>query len=242
MKFYTYFLAFVLMGLHSCTFNSSRKSLEAGEQVSDEQLLSGITQVKVSGIINLYLSQGDKESIRIEGDEKAVELLTITENGAQIEIGYDSEDRVKNIFENFPPDVYLTLSDLNKLSFDGVGSIQTVQTIQVDELLILGNGIGKIALEVEAKTIDATFNMMGNITLSGRVETISLSNDGMGKIDASALIAQKMTLNSSGIGSVNIHCEEELSITLNGIGSVDYTGNPKVIKEEVNGIGKVSRN
>jgi hypothetical protein len=39
-----------------------------------------------------------------------------------------------------------------------------------------------------------------------------------------------------------VFCEDELSITVNGIGSVNYSGNPKVIKEDVNGIGKVSRN
>jgi hypothetical protein len=136
----------------------------------------------------------------------------------------------------------LTISDLRKLSFDGVVNIESVNTFQVEELIITGDGIGKIDLEIEAKMIDATFNMMGNIVLRGNVETIKLSNEGMGKIDASKLISQNMTLSSSGIGKVEVYCEDELSITVNGIGSVNYSGNPKVIKKDVNGIGKVSEN
>jgi hypothetical protein len=226
----------------SCTSRSSRDRIASGESVTDERNLSGISQVKISGIMNLYLSQGDNESLRIEGDEKAISLLEINENGDLLEIGYKDEDNVKNIFEDFSPDIYLTISDLRKLSFDGVVNIESVNTFQVEELIITGDGIGKIDLEIEAKMIDATFNMMGNIVLRGNVETIKLSNEGMGKIDASKLISQNMTLSSSGIGKVEVYCEDELSITVNGIGSVNYSGNPKVIKKDVNGIGKVSEN
>ena len=242
MKMQYYLLAISFLAMLSCTSRSSRDRIASGESVTDERNLSGISQVKISGIMNLYLSQGDNESLRIEGDEKAISLLEINENGDLLEIGYKDEDNVKNIFEDFSPDIYLTISDLRKLSFDGVVNIESVNTFQVEELIITGDGIGKIDLEIEAKMIDATFNMMGNIVLRGNVETIKLSNEGMGKIDASKLISQNMTLSSSGIGKVEVYCEDELSISVNGIGSVNYSGNPKVIKKDVNGIGKVSEN
>jgi hypothetical protein len=242
MKTYHYFLALAFLAVLSCTSRSSRERQESGENVTDERKLNGISEVKISGILNIYLKQGDNESVRVEGDEKAVSLLEIIENGEVLEIGYKDEDNVKNIFEDFTPDIYVTVSDLSKLSFEGVGNIQTESAFQVDGIVISGDGIGKIDLEIEANTIEATFNMMGNIVLKGSVETINLSNEGMGKIDASKLISQKMTLSSSGIGMVEVYCEEELSITVNGIGSVNYSGNPKVIKEDINGIGKVNRN
>jgi hypothetical protein len=238
MKPSIYFLAIAFFAILSCT---SRDRNDSGEHISDNRKISGITQVKISGVINLYLSQGEEEFIRIEGNEKAVELLEITENGEVLEIGYQDEDQVKHIFEDFTPDVYLTVSDLTHLSFEGVGSIKSESILKVPSLVITGDGIGKIDLDIEANTIDATFNMMGNIVLRGRVENILLVNEGMGKIDASDLISQMMTLNSSGIGKVDVYCEGELSITVNGIGSVSYGGNPEVIKKEVNGIGKVSQ-
>ena len=242
MKTQYYLLAISFLAMVSCTSRSSRDRIASGESVTDERNLSGISQVKISGVMNLYLNQGDNESLRIEGDEKDISLLEINENGDLLEIGYKEEDNVKNIFEDFSPDIYLTISDLRKLSFDGVVNIESENTFQVEELIITGDGIGKINLEIEAKMIDATFNMMGTIVLRGNVETIKLSNEGMGKIDASKLIAQNMTLTSSGIGRVEVYCEDELSITVNGIGSVNYSGNPKVIKKDVNGIGKVSEN
>lgn len=216
--------------------------MEAGESITEERKLSGITQVKISGVVNLFLSQGDEESIRIEGDENVISLMEINEDGEILEIGYNDEEDLKSFFNDFTPDIYLQVSDLSRLSFEGVGNIQTENSFKVKELVIIGDGIGKIDLEIEAEVIDATFNMMGNIVLRGTVDSISLTNEGVGKIDGSNLIAQNMILNSSGIGKIDVYCENELFITVNGIGSVGYSGNPKVIKKEVNGIGKVSEN
>ncbi len=242
MKTQHYFLATLFVIIASCSSRSSSDSMEAGDSITEQRDLSGVSELKITGIINLYLSQGDQESIRIEGEEKAISLLEVTQTGSRLEIGYKDEDQVKTIFEEFTPDIYLTISDLSNLSFEGVGNIETKSKFQVKDLSINGNGIGKIDLEVNAESISANFNMMGNIVLRGDVGIISLQNEGMGKIDASQLISKKMTLNTSGIGKVDVFCEEELSITVNGIGAVNYSGNPKVIKEEINGIGKVTRN
>ncbi len=105
MKMQYYLLAISFLAMLSCTSRSSRDRIASGESVTDERNLSSISQVKISGIMNLYLSQGDNESLRIEGDEKAISLLEINENGDLLEIGYKDEDNVKNIFEDFSTDI-----------------------------------------------------------------------------------------------------------------------------------------
>jgi hypothetical protein len=51
-----------------------------------------------------------------------------------------------------------------------------------------------------------------------------------------------MEVNSSGIGNVEVHCTGGLSLVVDGIGSVSYSGHPQVLKKEVSGIGKVEEN
>jgi hypothetical protein len=51
-----------------------------------------------------------------------------------------------------------------------------------------------------------------------------------------------MDVNSSGIGKVEVNCVGDLSLVVDGIGKVSYTGNPRIIKKEVSGIGKVEEN
>ncbi len=228
----------LVLALSSCTANFSSK--ESDNRVTDERELDNVTRLNVSGIFNLYLSQGDQPSIRIEGSEDKIKKLKVIQNGETLELKFDE---IKNsFFGDSRPDVYLTLSDLKLMEFDGVGNIKSEGPFKVGEIRLEGNGVGNISLQFEAQKIDAEFNLMGNMTLKGSADVIKLSNEGIGNIEASGLISQTMTLNSSGIGKVAVHCTGDLSITVNGIGAVSYTGNPNVIKEEINGIGKVTRN
>lgn len=229
---------FAAFSLFSCTFNSSSK--DSDNRVTDERDLDKVSQLKVSGIFNLYLSQGDKPSLKIEGDEELVKKLKVLQNGEVLELKFD--EIKNNFFGESRPDVFLTLSELELMEFDGVGNLKFEGPFKVDDLSLKGNGVGNISLNFEAKKIDAEFNMMGNLTLKGSAEEITISNEGIGNIEASGLEAQNMTLTSSGIGRVAVHCTGDLSITVNGIGTVSYTGNPNVLKEEINGIGKVIRN
>jgi hypothetical protein len=41
---------------------------------------------------------------------------------------------------------------------------------------------------------------------------------------------------------VEIHCTGGLSLMVDGIGSVSYSGHPRILKKEVSGIGKVEEN
>lgn len=229
---------FLALIFQSCTLNFSRKSEES---ISDSRDIEGTRKLKVNGIFNLYLSQGDAPMLRIEGDEEVTKKLKVTQNGEWLEL--DFEEVNENFFKrNSKVDVYLTLSELEEFVFDGVGNIKTEGPIEVEDISIRGDGVGNLNLELQANTIKAVFSMLGNINLSGSVNSIGLSNDGLGNVDASGLIAQNMNLKSSGIGRVAVHCEGDLSIIVDGIGTVSYEGNPNVIKEEINGIGKVMRN
>lgn len=224
--------------LQSCTLNFSRKSEET---ISENREIEGTKKLKISGIFNLYLAQGDSPSLRIEGDEELVQKLKVNQNGEWLELDFEKVNE-KFFKKNSKVNVYLTLSELEEFVFDGVGNIKTETPLNIDEVTIKGDGVGNLNLELQANTINAVFSMLGNINLKGSVNTIGLSNDGMGNVDASELIAQNMTLKTSGIGRVAVHCKGDLSITVDGIGAVSYTGNPNVIKEEINGIGKVTRN
>lgn len=232
------FLLFFALTIQSCTLNFKSKS---ENQITDTREIEGTKRLRVSGIFNLYLSQGDQPELRIEGDEELTKKLKVIQNGDWLEL--DFEEVNESFFKkNSTVDVYLTLSDLEEFVFDGVGNIKTETALIVDDFSIKGDGVGNLNLELEAKSVKAVFSMLGNINLSGKVNTIGLSNDGLGNVNASGLIAQNMNLKSSGIGRVAVYCEGDLSIVVDGIGTVSYAGNPNVIKEEINGIGKVIRN
>jgi hypothetical protein len=221
-------------------FSCSRQNPDSDNRLSEEQKIGEFTQLKIKGVFNLYLQQGDKPSLRIEGDPSLTNKFKVSQSGDLLEL--ELADLKTGFFSESKLEVFLTLGDLEELTFDGVGNIQSKEGLELNQLRIKGDGVGNINLEVIAEKIEAQFNMVGNIVLRGSANTFNLSNEGIGNIDASGLTAKNMNLSSSGIGKVAVHCTGDLSIIVNGIGAVSYTGNPNVIKEEVNGIGKVFRN
>ncbi len=238
MKHIFYFLLISLaFSATSCSFSYKEKS---GEKITDERDLEAVSRLVVTGVFNLYLSQGDQPSIRVEGDDDMVASLNIIQNGDLLELEYEKESG--GFFDNSSLDVYLKINDLKALEFDGVGNIKTEDVFIVEDLNIAGNGVGNIALGFEANSINAEFNMMGNLNLRGSANEMVLVNEGIGNVDASNLIVKNLDVASVGIGKMDVHCTGNLAIQVDGIGAVNYRGNPTVVKEEINGIGKVSRN
>lgn len=225
--------AFVLVILSSCDIRNDdyRESID----------IEGVKKLKLRGMFNVNISQYDQESLEVFGSEDLVKKLRIKQSGDLLELTLD-ENTGGGFFSKKGIRIDLTVADLNELSFDGAGNIKTQHTLSLDDLRIIGNGVGNIQLEVDAKSVDSKLNFVGNMELSGETNTFKLVNEGVGNIDASKFTAQKVDLVSSGIGSVSVHCEDELSIRVDGIGSVSYTGNPTVISEKISGLGKVNRN
>jgi hypothetical protein len=223
--------------ISSCT---NRSGSESANSVTDEREISNVTRVKIDGVINLVISQSDKPTLRIEGDESMIAKLQVIQEGDLLELKLD--DNAGEFFENSTLDVFLSIGDLKEFDFEGVGNIKTDGTLKLGELQLNGSGVGNIVLDLEAKKIDSSFDLLGNLKLLGSADEVSLINNGIGNVDASGLKTRIMNLNSSGIGKVDVFCSEILTITVSGIGAVSYSGNPTTVNESISGIGKITRN
>ena len=231
------FLSWIVFFVWGCTI-SREKSGFSEDLVTEERPISDFSKLEVRGVFNLYLSQGEQVALRIEADEEVQKNIEINSRGEKLTLILEENNK---FYEKNKVNIYLTIKDLDELEFDGVGIIKTEMPLKLERLKMKGNGVGNTNLELMVKDLDAEVNMVGNITLSGEAETVFLRNDGVGNMNASELKTDFLTLESEGIGKVEVYCEKELSITVNGIGKVTYAGNAEVKKLERNGIGKVEK-
>jgi hypothetical protein len=239
MKAIFYFLSIPLFLLFvSC---AERNFSSSGDEVQEKKALSGVTRLKIDGVFNLTISQSDEESIEVEGDEAMIKKLLIDQDGDLLSLKME-EDVVDGFFDDKNLRITISIKDLKELNYEGVGNVKTNGLFKVADLKLLGNGVGNLELELDAQEIDADFDMVGNIKLQGKANRAIFINNGIGNLDASQLIVQDMDVNSSGIGKVEVNCVGDLSLIVDGIGKVSYTGNPNIIKKEVSGIGKVEEN
>ncbi len=227
----------LLLLLFSC---ESSNSYSSEKEIQEKKALNGVTRLQIDGVFNLTLTQSDDESIEVEGPSALINKLIIDQEGDLLLLKMKKIDGFN--FNHGDLKIRISLEDLKELSYDGVGNVKTNGLFKVADLKLLGNGVGNLELELEAKEIDADMDMVGNINLRGNANRAIFINNGIGNLDASELIVQNMDVNSSGIGKVEVNCVGDLSLVVDGIGKVSYSGNPRILKKEVSGIGKVEEN
>ncbi len=227
--FYSILIVASIFLVDGCTITTSKSDKSEG-LATEERSISEFSKLSIHGVFNLYLSQGDKESLRIEADENTMDKITIKNIGEKLVIELDEGIE---FFDRDEINIYLRITEIDSFEFEGVGNIKTEEVLRLTKLDLKGDGVGNTKLEIEADRIEAEFNLVGNVTLSGKVETIDLKNNGLGNVDASDLKAQYLTL--------EVYSEKEISITANGIGKVTYDGDAEVKNLNRSGIGKVEK-
>jgi hypothetical protein len=238
MKNVFYLLALPLLLLFaSC---SKGISYNSEEDISEKKPLNGVSRLQLDGVFTLSLKQSNEEFIQVEGPSELIDKLVIDQQGDLLVLEMEKVEGFN--FNKGDFKITLSLKDLKELQYDGVGNVKTNGTFIVDTLHIKGNGVGNLKLDLIANLLNADFDMVGNIDLSGKADRAIFTNNGVGNLDASQLRVQDLDLNSSGIGKAEVFCVGNLSLVVDGIGKVSYTGNPTIIKKEVSGIGKVEAN
>ncbi len=101
-------------------------------------------------------------------------------------------------------------------------------------------GAGSAELKnVSGDTLDLGFQGAGRLYANGSVKNLKLNAQGVGDVDTKALLAQNANVSFEGIGAVKVYASQRLDVVVQGMGSLNYYGNPKVLNKTVEGMGSV---
>ena len=209
-----------------------------GNVVKEARAISSFNELSIKGVYKVYLEQGNKEAVVVETDENLQEVITVKNKGETLILGWKKGINIK---KKTKMNVYVTLKDITKLEIKGVGDVKTSSQLSLQKLDLEVSGVGNTFLNLECKKLNGDIAMVGNLTLQGKVAEVTLDNNGTGALRAFDLIAQKLAINNSGIGRVEVMAEEEISIVSSGIGSVRYKGNAKTTQLDHRGMGKIKK-
>ncbi|WP_062054899.1 head GIN domain-containing protein [Aquimarina longa] len=209
-----------------------------GNVISKERVVSPFNEIIIKGVYSVYLNQGEKESVIVETDENLQDIVVVKNQGETLILGWK---KGVNIKKKTKMNVYVTLKDVTKLEIKGVGNVKTKSKLSLNELDVKVSGVGNTFLELECKKLNTKVTMVGNLILEGKVTEVSLDNNGTGALKAFKLITQKLEVNNSGIGKVEVNAQKEISITSSGIGSVYYKGGAKTTELNHHGMGKIKK-
>ncbi len=211
-------------------FSQNRETRDVGD--FDEVVM------RLSG--KVYIKQGDKNEVILEGDENVLERVETDVRGGRLNIGEEGKSRWSWRRSRTKLNVYITVKELNGAFVSGAGDIIGQTVFKSDDFRVSVSGSGDIELELDAKDVDSRISGAGNIELSGSAQYAKLSISGSGKYLAEEMKVDDYEISISGSGRGSINAQENLDVRISGSGSVYYRGRPSV-NSRVAGSGRVRR-
>ncbi|WP_371868521.1 GIN domain-containing protein [Telluria aromaticivorans] len=217
-----------------------------------------VTKVKLGGVVDLVLRQGNTPSLVVSGDRRYVQRITTSQQGDTLEIGTESfNSRDGDRHEKLRAE--LTVPNLTEFASHGVGA-STVTGFSGDAVRVALDGAGSVTMNSNYRSIDARLGGVGGMTLNGvRAERLELSLRGAGRIsvsgeskllraklagvgslEAQGLRADTVDLDMSGLGGATVHASRAAEVDLSGMGSATVYGNPSTRKVNTSGMGRVA--
>jgi len=208
----------------------------SGNIITKEVSVQPFDAIKASGLYELILSQGDKESVKIEADDNLQNLFSVSNTGSTLVIDMPKLKDQNINFENKKEEktmrlkVYVTFKKLKSIDVGVVGNVRSATPLKFDALEIDSKNVGNINLQITADKLNVHNKGVGNLTLSGTTTEATVTNTGVGQFDGGDLVVQTMDIENSGVGSANVNVEKSLKIKDSFLGKVRNKGNAKTHK------------
>ncbi len=210
----------------------------SGRVVQEKRDVRGFNQVRLSGVGNLEIQQGNhEESLTVEADDNIMpRIRTDVEDGTLV-IGL--EPRV-SVSPTAAIRYQLTVRELSALGVSGSGDIHSA-SLRGQAFGVHVSGSGKIMLdELTATTLTADISGSGTVEMSGKVDSQNIHISGSGDYDCGRLQSDSTEVTVSGSGDSRVWADKNLGVHVSGSGNVEYYGNPQVSKR-VSGSGGVRK-
>jgi hypothetical protein len=185
---------------------------------ADEQVRSApaFTSISVHGPISVTVDAGKTQSLTVRGDARFVKELRSEVVDGELRLRLD-DNKFKSRHDD--PRVVITMPSLRALDVEGAGEIQL-------------NGI-------RGERLDVNYRGAGSMDINGEVKTFRMTAEGVGAVDAKALVANDVDVRFRGIGDVSVYARNRLDAVVQGMGSLTYYGKPRTVNKSASGIGSV---
>lgn len=216
--------------------------------MKESRQISSFNQISFRDFGTLILTQGETESLTIEADQEILSELISEVRGDTLVLGIEEDwfSRIGKVISSvFSSDEYkviyhLTFVDLSQIKVSGKCTLKC-DSLAVKDLTLRVSGLGNLSINnLDCGSLETRISGRGDISLSGRAEHQNIRISGSADYDAPNLESSSARIAISGQGNATVRVQEDLDITISGLGQVNYYGQPK-IRQVISGMGKSKR-
>jgi len=227
-----FFIIFTMVGVTFSAFAQKNDKWEdkdriegSGNIITKEFTVKSFDDLNATGVFNLLLSQGDKETLKIEADDNLMDLFIVENEGTTLKI---SMKKNSNFNSKKSLKVYVSFKTLKSMNLGMVGATSSDEKLKFADLKLKNQSVGSVTLNMTLQSLNMENQSVGSVKLEGSADNAVVKNSSVGSINAGSFVVQKMEIDNTGIGSATVNAEKELKYSDSFLGKVSNKGNATV--------------
>ena len=203
--------------------------------------VTAFSGIKVSGGIDVYLSQSDSYSLAVSaGENKYRDNITTEVKNGILVISYNN-DRFNLGFDDKKLRAYISFKTLESMEASGACDLIITGTLNANSMRIKLSGACDIKGPVQIN--DLTLNLSGasTVKINGTAQNLNLTASGASDVKNYDLITQNCVATLSGASDVRITVNNSISGSASGASTLHYEGNPDKKDVVTSGASSVSQ-
>ena len=230
-------IAFICLAIISCIDAQMHRTVRGeGDVIKKERTTTSFDGIRVSTGIDVYLKQGDKESITVEADENLHEYIL-----TEVKDGILNVYTEVSIREAKMKRVYVSIKEVKSLKTSSAGDIIGETPIKGTDIEVSASSAGNIRLEVYAKRIEVNISSSGDVSLSGEAEMLNADLSSAGNLEAYNLKVKEADVSASSAGDARVNVSEKITARASSAGDITYQGEPRYVDTHSSSAGGIHR-
>ena len=242
MRYKIFLFIFLIPIVNSCKKENMCDCVKSsGTRIGTYRDLTNFNCINISDKIDLYLTQGNNFEVRVEAGSNLQSLIKTEMDGETLKVFNNNRCNWVRGYNDIIK-VYVTAPYFKHVLNNGLGTIETTNTISQDLITFRAANSGDIKLTVNTGTLKASAHGNGDIYLTGITGSLENDYNGSSSLYAADLqVTNYVYLHSVTIGNayVNAPLNGYMDIGIDQIGNIYYKGNPKFINLKQNSTGKL---
>lgn len=183
--------------------------------------------IKVSTGIDLYLTMGDAEEVKIVADDDIIDDIITEVNDGTLRI-YMKKSNWFGWRGNRTRKAYVTVKELNALSASSGSDVKTENTIKGENLKIKASSGSDVEMDLFYKNVWLDTSSGSDARLSGKVKTFEAEASSGSDIKAQNLESKICKVRGSSGSDISVSVSDELYAKASSGSDIRYSGNPRV--------------
>jgi hypothetical protein len=231
-------LIFLICGL--LVLSSKAQKTIINDPNAEVRPVKGYHGIEVSSAINLYLSQGDEETVVVSAsDIKWREHIRTEVVDGILKISLDVHKWSRG---NIKIKAYVSFTTLDRLSASGASDVFVDGVITGEHLSIDLNGASDFKGAINVKELRLEQSGASDAHVTGVVsELADIHSSGASDVKGYDLTIQNCTVHASGASDIRVTVNKELSADLSGASSVFYKGDAVIKDTRTSGASTVKK-